>query len=243
MERQTFLDTQEKRFNSEIEDLALAASKKVRTYRRKADWISSELTRCFSPGMNVFEVGVGPGILSQLVYQRFPLASFFATDAFPEALECAGKRLSGLANVQFAVWDVEKPAPEGFPKFDFLFGCDVLHHVSRPRKALYHLLQVARKGATLCLLETNPLNPWLGLVVGSHPEESRLWLNHPRSFCRWLDEAGWKVQRVVTKPAFLPSGPASWGGVLDYVEELIFRLPFFPHIAGMYELVCSKERD
>jgi len=154
-----------------------------------------------------------------------------ATDAFPAMIEEARSRLARFKNVRLAEYDAEEELP-GDARFDAVCGCDIIHHIDDPVRAMRNWLKVVKPGGQLAFFESNGINPVLLLRTRGKPEEARLTLSRPHNLKRWLAAAGWREIGVEPAAIHLPNGPPVAWHLMNCVEELMHKLPPLRAIAG-----------
>ncbi|MBT2487298.1 class I SAM-dependent methyltransferase [Streptomyces sp. ISL-96] len=123
-----------------------------RTAANSAAYLLDELR----PGLDVLDVGCGPGTitadLAALVAPGRVTAVDAAEDVVVRAREVAAER--GLANVEFAVADVHAL---DFPddSFDVVHAHQVLQHVGDPVRALREMRRVCRPGGIVAARDSD----------------------------------------------------------------------------------------
>jgi SAM-dependent methyltransferase len=127
-------------------------SHRWRTAANSAAYLLGQLR----PGMNVLDVGCGPGTitadLAELVTPGQVTAVDAAEDVLNQARETAAGR--GLDNVRFAVADVHAL---DFPddSFDVVHAHQVLQHVGDPVRALSEMRRVCRPGGIVAARDSD----------------------------------------------------------------------------------------
>ena len=200
-----------------------------RTMRKKANAAVVALSPDFAG--SIIEVGCGTGLFTEHIAQLLPSATITATDAFPAMLEQARPRLERYGNIRLQQYDAEESlkSAEGF---DAVIGCDIIHHIDEPVKAMAAWRNAVRPGGRMVFIETNGINPVLFLRAYGKPEEARQILSTQYNLSRWPVEAGWQDVEVGYVPIHLPNGPRSAWDVLDNIEELLHKVPPIRMIAG-----------
>ena len=108
----------------------------------------------FPAGSRVLEAGCGTGAQSVILARNNPDVNFVSIDISPNSLELARRAVkqAGLRNVRFEEADVFRlPFPD--TKFDAVFVCFVLEHLSKPLHALAELRRVLRSGGAITVIE------------------------------------------------------------------------------------------
>jgi 2-polyprenyl-3-methyl-5-hydroxy-6-metoxy-1,4-benzoquinol methylase len=206
-----------------------------RTMRKKARAVATALSQDFAG--TILEVGCGTGLFTEHIAQLLPNAIITATDAFPAMLDLARPRLDRYRNVRLQQYDAEENlgSAEGF---DAVIGCDIIHHIDEPVKAMMAWRLAVRSGGHMVFIETNGINPILFLRAYGKAEESRQILSTHYNLSRWPVEAGWQEVAVTHVPIHLPNGPHVAWPTLDRIEELMHKAPPIRRIAGAL-LLCA----
>jgi len=203
-----------------------------RTMKKKAAYIAAMIGRAGGARPpSVIEIGCGTGLFTERLAELLPAATIMATDAFPAMIEKAGPRLARFANVRLAQYDAEEELSAD-QRFDAVCGCDIIHHIDDPVKAMRAWLQVMKPGGQLAFFESNGINPALLLRTYGRPEEARLTLSRPHNLRRWLAEAGWRGIEIDYAAIHLPNAPPAAWQLIDRIEELMHRIPPLRSIAG-----------
>lgn len=108
----------------------------------------------YPAGCNVLEAGCGVGAQTIILARNSPNAIFTAIDRSEESLRVAKDRVSslGLTNVSYHQSDIFH-LPYEDNKFDHVFLCFVLEHLSNPIEALLCLRRVLKRGGTITVIE------------------------------------------------------------------------------------------
>lgn len=214
-----------------------------RTYARKAalaleawrdapDWRADDVA---------VEIGCGGGVLTRLIASAEPTRRWLGTDFSPVMLDVARRACAALPRVEFRVHDAYEPFPQA-GEFAFGFGCDILHHLDDPVRALGHLRHALRPGGSMLFLESNPRNPVIHLRCRNRPEEQRVYLTSERTLAEWAAAAGFADVAVRLLPFHLPNGPPPLAGCLNFLEEqVLHRLPPLRHRAAMFALTGTAK--
>jgi SAM-dependent methyltransferase len=108
----------------------------------------------YPPGSLVLEAGCGVGAQTVVLAQRSPGARIVSVEISPESLTAARERVraAGFTNVAFQEADIYAlPFPP--ERFDHVFVCFVLEHLSRVAEALACLARVLRPGGSFTVIE------------------------------------------------------------------------------------------
>ncbi|MGA7879955.1 MAG: methyltransferase, partial [Terrimicrobiaceae bacterium] len=122
-------------------------------------------------GLRILEVGAGTGGLSS---QLLPLLdrglhNYTFSDVSPAFFAGAMQKLAAFPEVQFKIFDLEKPAGEqGFEAgaFDLVVGANVIHAVGDVRFALRNIYELLAPGGTLLFIELATPQLWTESVFG-----------------------------------------------------------------------------
>ncbi|TXS16185.1 methyltransferase domain-containing protein [Streptomyces sp. ms191] len=123
-----------------------------RTAANSAAYLIPELR----PGLDVLDVGCGPGTITADLAALVAPGRVTAVDAAPDVLEKARQVADerGLRNVEFAVADVHAL---DFPddSFDVVHAHQVLQHVGDPVRALREMRRVCRPGGVVAARDSD----------------------------------------------------------------------------------------
>jgi 2-polyprenyl-3-methyl-5-hydroxy-6-metoxy-1,4-benzoquinol methylase len=180
---------------------------------------------------SIIEVGCGTGLFTARLAELLPGATITATDAFPAMIEEAKPRLARFTNVRLAQYDAEEELSAD-QRFDAVCGCDIIHHIDEPVKAMRNWLNVMKPGGQLAFFESNGINPVLLLRTYGKAEEARLTFSRPHNLRRWLAEAGWREIDIDYAAIHLPNGPTAAWHLINRIEELMHKVPPLRAIAG-----------
>ena len=122
-------------------------------------------------GLRIVEVGAGTGGLTS---QLLPLLdrglhNYTFSDISPAFFAGAMQKLAGFPEVQFKIFDLEKPADEqGFEAggFDLVVGANVIHAVGDVHFALRNIYGLLAPGGTLLFIEVATPQLWTESVFG-----------------------------------------------------------------------------
>ena len=121
--------------------------------------------------LRILEVGAGTGGLTS---QLLPLLdrglhNYTFSDISPAFFSGAMQKLAGFPEVQFKIFDLEKPAGEqGFEAggFDLVVGANVIHAVGDVHFALRSIYELLAPGGTLLFIELATPQLWTESVFG-----------------------------------------------------------------------------
>ncbi|MDT9691350.1 class I SAM-dependent methyltransferase [Streptomyces sp. P9(2023)] len=122
-------------------------------YTRAADWLG-ELVPAVAV-RRILDVGSGPGVITALLAEAFPLAEAVAVDATPELLERARERaeVKGLAD-RVTTLRAELPADfDALGEADLIWAGNSTHHIGDQRSALASFAGLLRPGGLIALVE------------------------------------------------------------------------------------------
>ncbi|MBT2393533.1 methyltransferase domain-containing protein [Streptomyces sp. ISL-1] len=127
-------------------------SHRWRTAANSAAYLIGELR----PGLDVLDVGCGPGTITADLAELVAPGRVTAVDAAEDVLRQAGETAVGrsLDNVRFAVADVHAL---DFPddSFDVVHAHQVLQHVGDPVRALAEMRRVCRPGGVVAVRDSD----------------------------------------------------------------------------------------
>src|SRR5262249_4089130 len=95
--------------------------------------------------LSILEVGCGTGLFTERLAELLRETRITATDAFRAMIEQARPRLSRFTNVRLAQYDAEEEFLSE-ERFDAVCGCDIIHHIDDPVKAMMSWRKVTRPG-------------------------------------------------------------------------------------------------
>lgn len=166
-----------------------------RTAANSAAYLTGELR----PGLDVLDVGCGPGTISADLAELVAPGQVTAVDAAEDVLGRAREHAAGrgLDNIRFAVADVHRL---DFPddSFDVVHAHQVLQHVGDPVQALREMRRVCRPGGVVAARDSDyasftwypespALDEWLELYGrvarsnGGEPDAGRRLLSWARA--------------------------------------------------------------
>ena len=108
----------------------------------------------YPAGSRGLEAGCGIGAQTVILAKNSPGAEILSLDISPGSIQRAKARVrvEGITNVTFLAGDFFLP-PFAPQRFDHIFVCFVLEHLSNPSQALSVLRQLIRPGGTITVIE------------------------------------------------------------------------------------------
>jgi 2-polyprenyl-3-methyl-5-hydroxy-6-metoxy-1,4-benzoquinol methylase len=212
-----------------------------RTMKKKAALVVATLTA--SPetfGQSILEVGCGTGLFTEHLAERLPSAAITASDAFQAMLDRARPRLARFPNTKLQQYDAQALLGAR-QRYDVVCGCDIIHHLDDPVRAMRNWGKAMNPGGRLVFFETNAWNPILFLRNFHRPEEARFKYSTHRNLSRWLPAAGWQEAKVDYAPIYLPTGPRSIWQAFDAIEEILHKISPLRLVSG--GLLISAKLD
>lgn len=195
----------------------------LRSHRwRDAENSAAYLLPHLSPGLELLDIGAGPGTITADLGRR--VASVTATEVDEATLDLTRAGVGTAANVRYAVADVHAL---DFPDdtFDVVHAHQVLQHVADPVQALREMRRVARPGGIVAVRDSDypafawfphadALDEWHALYLalaranGGSPDAGRQLLS-------WARRAGFdQVTATSSTWCFAtPEDRAWWGGM------------------------------
>ena len=118
-----------------------------------ADYLHYDST--WPAGSHILEVGCGVGAQTQIIANKNPTVTFTSIDINEESLKIAEAKIKelGLVNVTFQKLDVHKVATAFEEKFDHVFVCFLLEHLSNPIEVLQQLKMIIKPTGTITVIE------------------------------------------------------------------------------------------
>ena len=105
------------------------------------------------PGMSVADVGTGAGYMLPFLSEAVgPGGKVYAEDIFPDFLEAAKKRGSGLRNVEYILGDT-RSAKLPAKSVDVVLVLDAYHHFDYPEPMMANLRESLRPGGRIVVVE------------------------------------------------------------------------------------------
>ena len=122
-------------------------------------------------GLRILEIGAGTGGLASQVLPLLErgLHSYIFSDVSAAFFAGAGQKLAAFPEVEFKIFDLEKPGAEQeleAGSFDFILGTNVVHAVSDVRAALRNLHDLLAPGGSLIFMDTATPQLWTETVFG-----------------------------------------------------------------------------
>jgi acyl transferase domain-containing protein/NADPH:quinone reductase-like Zn-dependent oxidoreductase/NAD(P)-dependent dehydrogenase (short-subunit alcohol dehydrogenase family)/SAM-dependent methyltransferase/acyl carrier protein len=122
-------------------------------------------------GLRILEVGAGTGGLTSYVLPLLErgLHNYIFSDVSAAFFPNAMQKLAAFPEVQFKVFDIEKPGGEqGFEAgaFDLVVGANVIHAAREVRVALRNIYELLAPGGTLLFIEVATPQLWTESVFG-----------------------------------------------------------------------------
>lgn len=108
----------------------------------------------YPPGSSVLEAGCGVGAQTVILTKNSPKAQFLSIDISAESLKKAqdNVRNRDIHNVAFRQADIHRLPFKG-GRFDAIFVCFVLEHLSDPHRVLPELKRVLKPGGEITVIE------------------------------------------------------------------------------------------
>ncbi|MDK1472124.1 methyltransferase domain-containing protein [Streptomyces sp. 549] len=172
-------------------------SHRSRTAANSAAYLLPDL----APGLDLLDVGCGPGTITVDLAERVAPGRVVALDPAPDALHAARGEAArrGLRGVEFVQGDVHRLDHED-DSFDVVHAHQVLQHVADPVAALREMRRVCRPGGVVAVRDADyaamtwyprlpALDAWLDLYQrvarsgGGEPDAGRRLLH-------WAQQAG-----------------------------------------------------
>jgi SAM-dependent methyltransferase len=205
----------------------------LRSHRwRTAENSAAYLLPYLQPGMDLLDVGCGPGTITCDLAALIEPGRLVAVETSGDALEIARAEASsrGQSNIEFVLADVHE-LEFGHATFDVVHAHQVLQHVADPVGALREMRRVCKPGgmvaardsdyAGFCWFPANDaLERWLALyraiakANGGEPDAGRQLLS-------WANAAGFTaVQASSTTWCFATAADRAWWGGL-WAERIL----------------------
>ncbi len=106
-------------------------------------------------GSTILEVGCGVGAQTEIIAQKNKGCRFNSIDISKESIKKAQSRIKelGISNVKFQTCDVYDLNPKEAERYDHVFVCFILEHVSEPEKMLQHIYNLIKPGGSISIIE------------------------------------------------------------------------------------------
>jgi len=193
---------------------------------RTAENSAGYLLDSLKPGLDLLDVGCGPGTITLDFAARVVPGHVVGIDAASEVVAKAENLRSerGAPNVEFSIGDVYGLEYDD-SSFDVVHAHQVLQHLSEPVKALREMRRVMHPGGLLAVRDSDfgaftwwPADPlidrWLELYhqVTAH---NRAQADAGRRLLSWVQEAGFNDIKVMSSTWTFadPESRAFWGGL------------------------------
>jgi ubiquinone/menaquinone biosynthesis C-methylase UbiE len=148
------------------------------------------------PGLNVVDLGCGPGAVTELIVQKMgrpPLGRVIAIDPSTSALIQAAQRVQ-VAIVRFVQGTAERIAGLVPPPVDTVVFCNAIHLVQDKAQVVAGVSRVLRPGGVFAFNTT--------FYDGAYPGDTiRFYRRWVARALRWLREHGYDVAREVKATA------------------------------------------
>jgi ubiquinone/menaquinone biosynthesis C-methylase UbiE len=197
----------------------------LRSHRwRTVDNSAGYLVPHLSPGLEVLDVGCGPGTITVDLARRVSPGSVVGIDRSPEVVEQAAAETPDDVEVRFAVGDVYLL---DFPddSFDVVHAHQVLQHLSDPVAALREMRRVCRPDGVVAVRDSDyaaftwaPADPRLDRWLSVYREVARSNDAEPdagRHLLGWVQQAGFaEIAPSASVWCFAtPEDRRWWGGL------------------------------
>lgn len=197
----------------------------LRSHRwRTVENSAGHLVPHLSPGLDVLDVGCGPGTITVDLAERVAPGEVVGIDRSPEVVEQAIADAPADARVRFAVGDVYLL---DFPdhSFDVVHAHQVLQHLSDPVAALREMRRVCRPGGVVAARDSDyaaftwaPADPGLDRWLAIYREVARANDAEPdagRHLLGWAQQAGFsEIAPSASVWCFAtPEDRRWWGGL------------------------------
>jgi SAM-dependent methyltransferase len=201
---------------------------------RTAENSAAYLLPALGPGLDLLDVGCGPGTITQELAALVHPGRVVGIDASEDVIAQATRLQPASENVRFVTADVYDLEFDD-ATFDVVHAHQVLQHLSDPVRGLRSMLRVTKPGGLVAVRDGDyaafawaPLDPlldrWMELyhqvcrANGAEPDAGRFLLG-------WVQQAGF-VDATATSSTWTFADPESrvwWGGLwADRVEQSSF---------------------
>lgn len=197
----------------------------LRSHRwRTVENSAAHLVPHLRPGLDVLDVGCGPGTITADLARRVAPGPVHGIDRSPEVVDAAREAGRDVAGLSFAVGDVYA-LDQPDDSVDVVHAHQVLQHLSDPVAALREMRRVCRPGGVVAVRDAD-----YGAFVWA-PADDRLdrWLHAYRAVARsndaepdagrhllgWVNAAGFSSVRASASIwCFADDGDRAWWGQL-----------------------------
>ncbi len=217
-----------------------------RTVENSAAYLMASLR----PGLNLLDVGCGPGTITADFAARLAPGHVIGVDSASEVVDIARVNASDNTNVEFAVADVYALDYED-NSFDIVHAHQVLQHLTDPVAALREMQRVTKPGGTVAARDSDYS------IFGWAPNDARLtrWLEIYRAVARknsaepdagryllqWAHRAGFTDATYTTSTwSFATDETRAWWGGL-WADRLAHSA--FAQQAVDYGIATTQELD
>jgi ubiquinone/menaquinone biosynthesis C-methylase UbiE len=187
-------------------------------------------------GVDILELGPGPGTWTKLLLEKAPQAHFTLVDISSEMLKQATIALAAHSNIEYVNVDILDFSTD--KQYDFFFSSRIIEYVPEKEKAIKIIANCLKPGA-------------VGYIVTKTPQARRAFSRPNKSpvhqsqisaagLRRVLEEHGLRVERVVNVTSVFPKLKSGW---LDQRLSCLCRhLPFSVcrYLSESYAIVFRK---
>jgi len=219
---------------------------------RTAENSAAYLLDSLQPGLDLLDVGCGPGTITMDLAERVAPGRVVGIDSQSEVIARADelRQRRDRANVKFSVGDVYALRFDD-ARFDVVHAHQLLQHLTRPVEALKEMYRVMRPGGILGVRDSDyaafawaPRDPRLERWMHLYHQLTRrngVEADAGRHLLGWVQTAGF-TDAVASSSTWTfadPEGRAWWGGL--WADRV--RLSSFADQALEYELADRDELD
>ena len=166
-------------------------------------------------GSRILEVGCGVGAQTEIIAQKNKECKIDSIDISKESIIKAKRRIKelGISNVKFQIGDVHGLNLKGEERYDHVFVCFVLEHISNPKKMLKHISSLIKPGGSITIIEGDhgstffyPENDYARKVINSQVELQRKKggnANIGREIYPLLQDAGYEMIEVSPRQIYV----------------------------------------
>ena len=179
-------------------------------------------------GLRILEIGAGTGGLASQVLPLLErgVHSYIFSDVSAAFFPGAGQKLAAFPEVEFKIFDLEKPGTEQeleAGSFDFIIGTNVVHAVRDVREALHNLHGLLAPGGSLIFMDTATPQLWTETVFGLTSGWWRLTDRELRPEQPLLERSKWEsvLREIFGEATSLPGlhGPAGGEGQIGLLAR------------------------